>query len=146
MRPPIRAAAAAASQPAWPPPTTITSKVASGIGRAYWICRMRRKLSEACGGVKTIRGAESGLPSRLPDHVVVHRVELAIQLGRLLAALERLRHDIHLSRKIGTVAGGPDGETWDARADFSAPPPPPLTAWEQLAQALLLTNEFMFLD
>ncbi|HWA96902.1 MAG TPA: DUF1553 domain-containing protein [Pirellulales bacterium] len=37
-------------------------------------------------------------------------------------------------------------EVWDARADFGPPPPPPLNAWEQLAQALLLTNEFLFLD
>ncbi|HEX4130245.1 MAG TPA: PSD1 and planctomycete cytochrome C domain-containing protein [Pirellulales bacterium] len=37
-------------------------------------------------------------------------------------------------------------DVWDARADFAPPPPPPLSAWEQLAQALLLTNEFLFLD
>ncbi len=38
------------------------------------------------------------------------------------------------------------GDAWDARNDFAGPPPPPLGPWEQLAQALLLTNEFMFLD
>ena len=35
---------------------------------------------------------------------------------------------------------------WNANADFAAPPPPLLTAWEQCAQALLLTNEFWFVD
>ncbi|MBA4016168.1 MAG: hypothetical protein C0483_03160 [Pirellula sp.] len=35
---------------------------------------------------------------------------------------------------------------WSANADFAAPPPPLLTAWEQCAQALLLTNEFWFVD
>jgi hypothetical protein len=35
---------------------------------------------------------------------------------------------------------------WDSREDFAAPPPAPLSPWEQLAQALLLTNEFMFID
>ena len=46
-----------------------------------------------------------------------------------------------------------DGQTirtkWEARADFSGPspePPAPLTPWEQLAQVLLLTNEFMYVD
>jgi hypothetical protein len=35
------------------------------------------------------------------------------------------------------------------RKDFSGPPAqyePPLTAWEQFAQALLLSNEFLFVD
>jgi hypothetical protein len=38
---------------------------------------------------------------------------------------------------------------WEARADFEgppAPPPAPLTAWGQLAQVLLLSNEFMYVD
>ena len=35
---------------------------------------------------------------------------------------------------------------WNARRAFSAPPPPPMTGWEQLAQALLLTNEFLYVD
>jgi hypothetical protein len=35
---------------------------------------------------------------------------------------------------------------WDAQADFVAPPPPRLTPLEQMAQALLMTNEFMFVD
>ena len=42
--------------------------------------------------------------------------------------------------------GDKSADMWDARADFAPPPPPPLTAWEQLAQALLLTNEFLFVD
>jgi hypothetical protein len=38
---------------------------------------------------------------------------------------------------------------WEARADFSGPPaapPEPLGPWEQLAQVLLLSNEFMYVD
>ena len=47
-----------------------------------------------------------------------------------------------------TVAKGPGGRpaSWDAKADFAGPPPPLLTPWEQCAQALLLTNEFWFVD
>ena len=35
---------------------------------------------------------------------------------------------------------------WDSQADFTGPPPPPLTKWQQLAHALLQTNEFLFID
>ncbi|MDF1751402.1 MAG: PSD1 and planctomycete cytochrome C domain-containing protein [Verrucomicrobiales bacterium] len=35
---------------------------------------------------------------------------------------------------------------WDSQTDFSGPPPPPLTKWQQLAHALLQTNEFLFID
>jgi hypothetical protein len=35
---------------------------------------------------------------------------------------------------------------WDARAEFHGPPPPALSAWEEYAQVLLLTNEFVFVD
>jgi CHASE1-domain containing sensor protein len=37
---------------------------------------------------------------------------------------------------------------WSARDDFSGPQPKvePLTPWQQYAQALLLANEFMFVD
>ena len=37
-------------------------------------------------------------------------------------------------------------QTWSARDGFRAPPPPPLDSLEQFAQALLLTNEFLYLD
>ncbi len=42
-----------------------------------------------------------------------------------------------------------DQEAWDAAKDFGGPPskgPAPVSAWEQYAQALLLSNEFAFLD
>jgi len=47
--------------------------------------------------------------------------------------------------------GGPAGEKsqWNAQAEFGGNPdqrPDPLDAWGQLAQALLMSNEFMFVD
>ncbi len=44
-------------------------------------------------------------------------------------------------------AGG-KGELFNAKTDFAAPPQErkPLTAWERYAQALLLSNELMFVD
>jgi hypothetical protein len=49
-----------------------------------------------------------------------------------------------------TVTGGTAAQpSWEASADFSGPPgegPKPLSAWEAYAQALLLSNEFLFID
>lgn len=36
--------------------------------------------------------------------------------------------------------------TWDAKADFHGPLPPPPTPWQLYAQALLMSNEFNFVD
>ena len=41
---------------------------------------------------------------------------------------------------------GASGETWDAKADFHGPPAAGLTPWEEYAQVLMLTNEFVFVD
>ncbi len=35
---------------------------------------------------------------------------------------------------------------WNASSDFSGPAPAPRTPWERLAQVLLLSNEFLFVD
>jgi hypothetical protein len=47
-----------------------------------------------------------------------------------------------------TTGSGGDtpNEVWDAEQDFSAQPKSQLNAWEQLAQVLMLSNEFMFVD
>jgi hypothetical protein len=51
------------------------------------------------------------------------------------------------STQFTTGAGGDaPNETWDAEKDFSAQPKSQLTAWEQLVQVLMLSNEFMFVD
>lgn len=40
----------------------------------------------------------------------------------------------------------PSPATWNAAAEFTAPAPDRLSPWEEYAQVLLLTNEFMFVD
>jgi hypothetical protein len=35
---------------------------------------------------------------------------------------------------------------WDAAVDFSRPAELPLDPWQQLAQILMMSNEFMFVD
>jgi hypothetical protein len=37
-------------------------------------------------------------------------------------------------------------QVWNASEDFGGPAPQPLTARERLAQVLLLTSEFAFVD
>ena len=51
--------------------------------------------------------------------------------------------------KVAAAAGGGAGggaESWDARQDFAGPTGAALSLWEQLAQTLMLTNEFVFID
>ncbi len=54
------------------------------------------------------------------------------------------------SPKIFIVAsggsGGDDAPSWDAQKDFAGPNSAPLSLWQQLAQTLMLTNEFVFVD
>lgn len=50
--------------------------------------------------------------------------------------------------KTRQTAGSPASvvQVWHSANDFSGPAPPRLDAWEQLAQTLLLSNEFVFVD
>jgi hypothetical protein len=44
---------------------------------------------------------------------------------------------------------GPKRLSWKTDRDFSGPPPAaaaPLSKWERYAQALMLTNEFLYVD
>ena len=61
---------------------------------------------------------------------------------------DNLSHDDHLwAPTIRAVAAEPSTPSaWDARRDFNGPAPRPLDAWGQLAQVLLMSNEFMFVD
>ncbi|MEM9366632.1 MAG: PSD1 and planctomycete cytochrome C domain-containing protein [Planctomycetota bacterium] len=48
--------------------------------------------------------------------------------------------------RIHGVSGDLNGKHWDSRADFAGPPAPAMRPLAQFAQALLLTNEFLYLD
>jgi hypothetical protein len=47
---------------------------------------------------------------------------------------------------VAGSGGDTPAESWDAKKDFNSQPKTSLTAWEQLAQVLMLSNEFMFVD
>lgn len=49
------------------------------------------------------------------------------------------------SPKIDTAVSG-GVQSWDAQKDFTGPAAASLSPWQQLAQTLMLTNEFVFLD
>ncbi len=51
-----------------------------------------------------------------------------------------------ITSAVSAGAGGGDAQSWDAQKDFVGTPPVPLSLWQQLAQTLMLTNEFVFLD
>ncbi|MBL9182300.1 MAG: DUF1553 domain-containing protein [Verrucomicrobiaceae bacterium] len=50
------------------------------------------------------------------------------------------------SQIVAGSGGDTPSEVWDAKKDFTASPKTTLTSWEQLAQVLMLSNEFMFVD
>ncbi len=51
------------------------------------------------------------------------------------------------SPQLSASSGGDTAsEVWDVKKDFPASPKTTLTSWEQLAQVLMLSNEFMFVD
>jgi hypothetical protein len=50
------------------------------------------------------------------------------------------------TQAIAGSGGDMPAEVWDAKKDFTASPKTTLTSWEQLAQVLMLSNEFMFVD
>jgi hypothetical protein len=52
---------------------------------------------------------------------------------------------IRLTKPAGKLAVN-DKTAWSAADDFHGPLPKPLSPWEMLAQVLLMSNEFMFVD
>jgi hypothetical protein len=56
---------------------------------------------------------------------------------------------IKVEGKQVTASSGDYAAEWNAKKEFGGPapkPPQPLNAWERLAQVLLLSNEFIFVD
>jgi hypothetical protein len=75
------------------------------------------------------------------------KVEAGETLDFLVDIGNVLNSDQHLwSVAIAEADTGKDAPLWDSRKDFTGDPLAPLTPWEQLAQALLCSNEFLFID
>jgi hypothetical protein len=98
-----------------------------------------------------VLGEWTALNEKVDTHVKRVRVTRGQTIDFVVDPIKTNASDgFNWAPRLAAIAS-PDGtasteEAWDARNDFAGPPPPPLGPWEQLAQALLLTNEFMFLD
>jgi hypothetical protein len=104
-----------------------------------------------------IRGFLSSSRDGLLDSVEVHnsRAELKTQAMEVRAGdlidfvvdiRDGLNSDQFLWAPIITEVGPEAPTTWKARDDFSGGSTPSLGPWEQLAQVLLMSNEFSFVE
>lgn len=96
-------------------------------------------------------GSESGRWTLLGEAAELAADQVAVRKGQFVELVvdcrDRATSDAYRWRlSIEGTEGAIEGQQWDSRSDFAAPPPPPLEPLAQLAQALLLTNEFLYLD
>ncbi len=77
-------------------------------------------------------------------------LDFVVDLNANLNSEQHLWAPVVREVSMPTSAGVPDEAArpvlWDARRDFSGPPPVRLTRMEQLAQVLIVSNEFLFVD
>ncbi|EMI52683.1 PSD1 and planctomycete cytochrome C domain-containing protein [Rhodopirellula sallentina] len=75
------------------------------------------------------------------------RVTIGTTIDFVVSPGKNGSNDVFLwAPEIRCVDGPNPDKRWNASDDFAPPPVPPLDEWEQLAQALMLTNEFFYLD
>lgn len=77
-------------------------------------------------------------------------LDFVVDLNANLNSEQHLWAPVVREVSMPTSAGVGDSQDrpvlWDARRDFSGPPPVRLTRMEQLAQVLIVSNEFLFVD
>lgn len=115
--------------------STLTHEPAEGDGIRAFVSHSRRGLLRSI----TLHKAAA------PLNVESMRLSRGDTLDFVVDIRDVLNSDQFLwSPKIEAASGSP--RSWEAQKDFSGPTAVPLTPWEQLAQTLLLTNEFVFVD
>lgn len=73
-------------------------------------------------------------------------IDFVVDIGGGLNSDQFLWSPVITPAASAVSASNPNGEPWDAGKDFAGPSTAPLSPWQQLAQTLMLTNEFMFID
>ena len=74
---------------------------------------------------------------------------IEVKQGDTLDFIVDIRDGLNSDQFLWSPTIASPGATWDAKKEFSGPPPvsvQPLKPWEQYAQVLLLANEFSFVD
>ncbi len=119
--------------------SVVKHEPAPGDGIRFWVISSRQ------GVLKTDRVHQR--------EVAVRWDSLTVETGETIDFVvdvdQQLNSDQYLwALKITALTGGtPEtGSRWNAEHDFHGPPVQHLKAWEQLAQVLLSSNEFMFVD
>lgn len=103
-------------------------------------------------GACIVKGTELlGQWTAFHEEVETMRADVPVKVGDTIDFVvdcqQRATADAFLwSPTVQQVRGGRVVRVWNARRDFAAPPPPPLDVLEQFVQALLITNEFLYLD
>jgi hypothetical protein len=72
-------------------------------------------------------------------------LDFAVDIGGELDS-DQFLWKITLTELPAPGTAGDAGLAWHSDADFAGPQPQPLDPWEQLAQTLLCSNEFLFVD
>ena len=114
--------------------STATHDVAAGDGIRCWILSSRRGVLKS----STLHNAKADLD--------VERVD--VEPGETIDFVVDIRNGLNSDQYLWapTIREVGPGTSWDARRDFAGPSTPPLAPVEQLAQVLLMANEFLFVD
>jgi mono/diheme cytochrome c family protein len=117
--------------------STLVHDVESGDGVRAWLVHGR------LGVLKT-----AAVHNGREDFSATVAVEPGDTIDFVVDVRDNLNSDQHLWTPTIQAVSPAAGTTaaWDARRDFTGPAQRRLDAWEQLAQVLLMSNEFTFVD
>ena len=115
----------------------LKQEAAPGDGIRAFIVSSRAGLLQSA----SIHKSETDLNVDAFDVAAGETIDFVVDIGDILNSDQYQWH-----ATIAQAAGTPDAVTWDSRLDFTVDTVSPLDEWEQLAQVLLCTNEFLFVD
>lgn len=116
--------------------STLMHEVAAGDGVRGFLCSSR---------LGRIASAEVHESSAAFD-VEEMQVRAGDVIDFVVDIRDTLNSDQFLWAPVITEVDPPGPTAWDARVDFGGGPAPTLGPWEQLAQVLLMANEFSFIE
>ncbi len=114
--------------------STAIHDVAAGDGIRCWILSSRQGVLKSL----VLHNARANLDLDRLD----------VEPGETIDFVVDIRNNLNSDQFLWapTIRGSRPETSWEARRDFVGPPTPTLSPIEQLAQVLLMTNEFLFVD